>query len=366
MSVAQARVARCCYEPDPMCRATSYNSFTNCNLHRARAGHEEISAIACYLSLSGNEWGAGTECCYDTEGQLITRGTGAGTDDRHRPSSLPVAHFFDDTLPYLACCLLTANDESCTTYFNLRPLRRGSNSRSVWGGTWGDPHYTTLDGSAFTFNGYGEYTYLAIASSAPAPDSFNSSSQNYSFIAQVRTTPVFYSNQTIATLATVTRGLAAKSDHPQAESISVTVSRRELLIVRRGNETIDLDTVSADTVSTRDSFVLFYPEMTLERNRTSGALTLSWFIGVSIQITPIILSSPVAGTVVLNLGVSVAGSFQGRTYGLLGFYDNNRTNDLRTPNGSVVDNADSLTEAQIYYEFGQTWVINPKQSLFFL
>ena len=117
------------------------------------------------------------------------------------------------------------------------------------------------------FNGFGEYTYLAIQN------------QSLIFNSQIRTTPIGS--------ATVIRGFAAKSSNSQAQNMSVTVSRREMLIVRRDNETIDLDATTDDQVSTNNVLVLFYPELIFEYNRTSSILTLSWFIGVSIQITPI-------------------------------------------------------------------------------
>ncbi|CAF4799370.1 unnamed protein product, partial [Rotaria sp. Silwood2] len=206
LTIAQARVARCCYEPDPLCMENSYDSSINCRLRRGQPNRDELSAVACYLSRSTNQRNAGTQCCYDSNGQLITHGTGAGTDNRYRPASFPILHFFSDTLPYLACCLLNSNQEHCARYFELRPPRRGGNSPNAWGGTWGDPHFTTLDGSAYTFNGYGEYTYLAITDfSTSVNTAFNPSTQSLIFNAQIRTAPLSSFNNS----ATVIRRCAA-------------------------------------------------------------------------------------------------------------------------------------------------------------
>ena len=346
LTLAQARVARCCYEIDPLCNENHLNSSVNCELHQGRQEHDELSAIACYQSRSTNQWDAASECCYDQSGQLITRGLGAGTDDRYHPTIHPVQHYFDDILPYLACCLLSSSEETCSRYFNLRPPRRGSNSPNGNGGTWGDPHFTTLDGTTYTFNGFGEYTYLAIQNPTLVFDS------------QIRTTPIASTSNT----ATVIRGFAAKSSNSQAQNVSVTVSRREMLIVRRGNETIDLDATNTDQLSTNNSLVISYPELILEYNRTSSVLTLSWFIGVSIQITPIRITS---GSLILNLGISLSGSYQNCTHGLLGFYDQNPNNDLQTSNGTILGPVDSLTLEQIHRQFGQSWSINPLNSLFY-
>lgn len=357
LTLTQARVARCCYEPDSLCTENSESS-TNCQLHRGRSNYNESSAVACYLSRTTNQWNAGAECCYDIEGQLITSGLGAGTDDRYRPSTYPVLHFFEDTLPYLACCIFTSNEESCWSYFNYRPPRRGSNFRNSWGWGWGDPHFSTLDSSSYTFNGYGEYTYLAMTDSPTSLNTaFDPSSQYLVFEAQLRTTPI----TSLSANATSIRGLAAKSNHLQAQRMSVTVSRREMLVVRRGNETLDLDTTNDDEIPSNNSLVLFFPEMTLERNQSSGTLTLSWFLGVSIQITPI----SVGNFLVFNLGIAIDGSFQNRTFGLLGLYDNNPDNDLRAKNGTIIGRADTLTLEQIHRQFGQTWSINPSRSLFY-
>ncbi|CAF3735702.1 unnamed protein product [Rotaria sp. Silwood1] len=358
LTLAQARAARCCYEPDPLCKLENVNRSLNCRLHRGRPNLSESSAIACYLSRTTNRWNAGAECCYDGNEQLITRGTGGGTDDRYRPASSQVLHLLSDILPYLACCLLNSNREACERYFIYRPHRRGSNSPNSWGGTWGDPHFTTLDGSTYTFNGYGEYTYLAITNSSTSINTnFKRITQPLIFNSQIRTTPLKSLNDS----ATVIRGLAAKSNDFLAEKISITISPRNMLIVRRGNETLDLDTTNNNEISINNSLVLFFPEMTLEQNRTSGVLTLSWFIGVSIQVTPITISNGL----VLNIDTSVAGSYRNRTFGLLGLYDNNPDNDLRAQNGTILGKADTLSLEQIHRQFGQTWTIEPNHSLFY-
>ena len=366
MTLNQARVARCCYEVDPLCRENG-NSSLNCISRRGRSEYNEESAVACYVSRSSNGWGAASECCYNAESQLITRGTGGGTDDRFQPAAYPILHFFQDTFPFYACCLGSSDAETCTRYFNLRPHRRGSNSPNSWGGTWGDPHFITLDGSSYTFNGHGEYTYLAIANeSVLVNTSFNPNIQSLIFNAQIRTAPLNSSSGGgSVNTATVIRGFAAKSDHSLAQPMSITVSRRELLIVRRGNETIDLDSTNDDSISNTNTLTLFYPELTLEYNRTSKVMTLSWLIGVSIQITQVSVMINGVNMLVLNLGASVAGTHQNRVFGLLGLYDGNRNNDLRAQNGSIVGLANELSLEEIHRSFGQTWAIPPTHSLFY-
>ncbi|CAF1284517.1 unnamed protein product [Rotaria sordida] len=348
MTRTQAIAAgRCCYESDSQYYRSNPNS-NNCWLHQARPGHNENSAVECYVSKSSNIHGAGAECCYDFEGQLITRGTGAGTDDRYRSFVLPVQHFFEDTLPYLQCCMISTDVEMRNIYMYYRPPRRGSNTMGQSGGTWGDPHFITLDGTSYTFNGYGEYTYLAISNDQLPPGAFQSSNRAHVFMSQIRTMPL-ESND-----VTVTRGFAARSSDPESQPISITVSRRENLIMRRGNELLEFE----DNIH-----MLFFPEMTIERNPIdSTILTLSWTIGVTVQIK-LVETTSLSVALVLNVAASIADTFRERTYGLLGIYDNEPNNDLRAQNGIVV-NSNALLE-QIHRQFGVTWAIDPDTSLFY-
>ena len=280
--------------------------------------------------------------------QLITRGTGAGTDDRYQPAFSPVQHFFDDTLPYLQCCMMNTSIEMCDIYIYYRPPRRGSNTMGENGGTWGDPHFTTLDGTSYMFNGYGEYIYLAISDNLSPPAAFDPHSQSYTFMSQIRTVPIASND------VTVTKGFSARSNDSQSQPVSVIVSRREQLVIRRGTETLEFE----DNINT-----LYFPEMTIERHfNGSNILILSWTVGVTIQINLIEMTSP-STALVLNVAASVAGIFRERTYGLLGTYDGQHINDLRTQNGQIVDN--NATVEQIHREFGTTWTIDPSTSLFY-
>ena len=65
--------------------------------------------------------------------------------------------------------------------------------------------------------------------------------------------------------ATVIRGFATKSNHSLAQIVNNTVSRQAMLIIRRGNETLDLDITHDDKVPKNDSLMLFFSEMTPEK-----------------------------------------------------------------------------------------------------
>ena len=335
---------RCCYRSDPQCYQGNPDR-NNCWLHQARSGRNESSAVECYLSIGSNRYGAGAECCYDTDGVIITRGTGAGTDNRYEPTLSPIKHFFYDTLPYLQCCMMSRNLDMCREYMFLRPPRRGSNTRDGNGGIWGDPHFGTMDAFSYTFNGYGEYTYLAISNATSSAAAFNHVNQSFPFMSQIRTIPLLSSN------ATVIRGFAAHVDN---QSISFTISRREKLLLYRGNESIEFE----DNIDT-----IHFPELTLTRldGPNNTHFSLAWNISVTIEITVIELQSP-SRLLALNIGISVAEIFRNRTYGLLGNYDGMANNDLRSRNGTIISSNASLE--QIHNDFGVTWAIDPLTSLF--
>ena len=70
--------------------------------------------------------GAGQQCCYNEQGNLLVGPPNGGSLDRvHVEVGVPVfSHFFHDLVPHWDCCLLSA---SCGKYFEKRPSDDGSN-----------------------------------------------------------------------------------------------------------------------------------------------------------------------------------------------------------------------------------------------
>jgi hypothetical protein len=143
---------------------------------------------------------------------------------------------------------------------------------------WGDPHFETLDGISYTFNGYGEYTYLAITNNT-SPSSAFMKNQTYVFMSQVRTIPL------LSKKITVTKGFAARSNDDEGKSVSVTISRREHLILRRGNESVEFE----DNIDT-----IYFPELIITRldGHNNSHFSFTWNIGVTIEINVIKMTSP--------------------------------------------------------------------------
>ncbi|CAF4774907.1 unnamed protein product, partial [Rotaria sp. Silwood2] len=104
--------------------------------------------------------------------------------------------------------------------------------------------------------------------------------------------------------------------------------------------------------------------MTISRldGNNNRHFSLSWTIGVTIEINVIEMTSP-SKQLVLNVAASVAGSFRNKTYGLLGTYDGRADNDLRSQNGSIISS--NASPERIHKDFGVTWAIDPSSSLLY-
>ncbi|WAR24056.1 MUC4-like protein, partial [Mya arenaria] len=119
----------------------------------------------------------GKSCCYDLNTRLLVfERPYAGSFRMFNPHILTneKQHYENDILPKEWCCNLS---DFCNLYYELRPT--GSCYRKSpysFGSFWGDPHFQTLDGMNFTFNGLGEFTLLQIETA------------NMSYYLQARTT----------------------------------------------------------------------------------------------------------------------------------------------------------------------------------
>ena len=80
---------------------------------------------ACMRSKP-SKGGHGQQCCYDSSGNLITSGEGAGTPDMSVPGFPWLGHFFDDVRSFMDCKAAGMLD----TYFKFRPPNKGPKGKS--------------------------------------------------------------------------------------------------------------------------------------------------------------------------------------------------------------------------------------------
>ncbi|XP_061188930.1 uncharacterized protein LOC133197100 [Saccostrea echinata] len=122
---------------------------------------DAVNNVGCYVSIT---FGSSLECCYQLIfgllGPLSGRIPEAGSVLSENPFFQPREYYLNNWRAKVVCCA----SGHCDWYYNLRPrpsvcLRRIP-VRTAW--FFGDPHINTLDGGAYTFNGYGEYTMMKI------------------------------------------------------------------------------------------------------------------------------------------------------------------------------------------------------------
>jgi hypothetical protein len=187
----------------------------------------------------------------------------------------------------------------------------------------GDPHFSTMDGTSYTFNPVGEFTYLKAADDT------------------IQTRIAQYADSVgNKKLASYFSAFAIKSG--QSDTVQVELSSAGQFFFRVNGQTMTLDPgfwsfngISLDYINTTSVIV-----------QTTSAITLEIHI--------------IGG--VLGAIVSLPGSAKGHVSGLVGNWDDNRDNDFQTPDGTIIPSTSN--PADIHDKFGLAWSTTVATSLF--
>lgn len=272
----------------------------------------------CYRSTN-NPDNIATQCCYNSDNQLLIGPPGGGTLDMYDSNKSKFQHFMKDVLPYLLCCKLTSK---CDKYYEKRPsvdsryfvppvVRRAN----------GDPHFITMDNMSYDFNPVGEFIYLQ------APE----------LSVQVRMSQ-YIDNNGIPKQASYFSAFAIKSSTSQV--IQVELTALKTLKVKAGNDILYSGVWSLGNISVEFS------------NSTNIYVESS--LGLKLQVQAL--------NGILHAIVMLEQRLKGQVYGLIGNWDDNPENDLMLPNKTFISRNSSNQD--IHYQFGMQWATNEITSLF--
>ncbi|XP_048238236.1 uncharacterized protein LOC124135986 isoform X2 [Haliotis rufescens] len=268
------------------------------------------------------------ECCYDRWGRFINRLPDAGTYVRFRESLGRTRHYFQDSGPKQWCC---RESRLCRLYKYLRP--RSSCSwevpRAIRFWNSGDPHFMTLDGKVYTFNGLGEYTLMELEN------------KTFTFKLHCRT---------------------AQAKSETGEKVKATVF--SAFAFEQKSETLGTGRVHVGLNTNRTKMVIYIDDVdkTLEFQEPDFQ-TQSPFLSVlkendtNIQIAfpqidVVVTVSLISGT--LSQSAVLPETYRGLTKGLLGNYNGDDTDDFVSSTGSPYL---ATSTDEVLYQFGQSWAL---------
>ncbi|XP_064612337.1 uncharacterized protein LOC135476257 [Liolophura sinensis] len=290
----------------------------------------------CFISrLIPQGFTGARECCYSTSSLSLDLSADKGGHLFLYHPLLPHVsglHQIYDKQPLEYCCVRSG---LCQLYTQLRPVSqcfRFVPFRLSF--FWGDPHIQTLDKKDYTFNGWGEYTMLELLSG-----------ETTAFVLQARTGRVKDGNGNF-TNATIFTGFAVK-DYVNTANVQIELSndRKGLLLYVDGEDY---------SLNYRDDRPFpFGGNVSIVKLGTS-TLSFSFLTGLSFNVS--------VGEEVLDITLTLPGTSEYTTRGLLGVSDGDVNNDFTLPNGTILDI--NSTEEEIYYRFGQQWMVDASSSVF--
>ncbi|KAJ8037431.1 Sushi domain-containing protein 2 [Holothuria leucospilota] len=312
------------------CPCTSNQAMFDGNFQRDvnwDLSYFQKGSTSCFISNIGLG-SSGQQCCYKSDGNILVGPPGGGSADAvvlgNAESMGTIWHYFYDVLPWISCCKLS---DSCDTYYKYRP----SDDCSLYvpprpsGGT-GDPHFKSLDGKEYTFNGAGEFLLIK--------------SWLFDTILQARMEVLPGTNSSVFTAFVISSN----------ESASMQVQRST-----EYNNLVLIDGVPVEFY--RDDILVYRQDLKglrLEVNEDLSEVLIQLHSGVAL----VVRIHPKMMSYILQMPVK----FKGTVEGLLGNFNDNPDDDFIMPNMSVLSPNSSL--ANIHFDFGLLWMIDENSTLF--
>ena len=198
---------------------------------------------------------------------------------------------------------------------------------------FGDPHVSTLDGQQYTFNGLGDYVLIRTI-------------DNSLHLHGRTNRPLTPGGE--LTSATVFSGFALKTDTSDAAQILFDDSlpgNLAITVIKQADNSCTNHTI--DFFNDGQDFAGMSIERSSENNKT---VVVSFPSGFSIEVTP--------GIALLQISISVSEEMMNNTRGLMGNFNDDKTDDLRYPNGTVI--SVNSTEEEIFH-LGQQCKLHTKR-----
>ncbi|XP_067686050.1 fibrillin-2-like [Haliotis asinina] len=282
----------------------------------------------CYTSyLTWWSFPLSRECCYRNS-RLLTSDDESGSLQRYDPIFVRL-HYLADFQGRYYCC---EQSNTCDLFFSIRPQRFCSRRFPFWWANgFGDPHITTLDELTYIFNGHGEWVML------------DANDVNATFTLQARTERALNKDGNLTT-ATIFTAFAA-TDRNDTFIVELAPSKTGFIIYRNGK---DLSVSFANDANFTETGT---GGLTVSRQ---GEDVVGFFpSGVSVRV--------VQGPKLLTVSVGLTAAFKNKTRGLMGNFNDDKSDDLTFPNGTILDVS---SPERVVYEYGKTWQINLTESLF--
>ncbi|XP_062511306.1 mucin-like protein [Corticium candelabrum] len=323
--------------------------------------YRSTSTSVCYVSSFPSPfYDSQVQCCYSLpefgffDGFLLNNLPQGGTANRYHASRFSLFHSNFDIQPYEDCCIKT---DLCNLYY----LRRPSQScfgyfPPFWAWTWGDPHISTLDGKQYTFNGVGEYILMQTV--------------NETFVLEGRTRLVENSSATVFSAFAAAEFIASTGFSRsllKSSVIHTELMDDNTLRVKACCYSLEDTFVSSDSTLKRSSWREFSGEFAGLDNVTRLRLDNMVLARPADKKLVAVFSSGISVTVeikkaLLTVVFAAPNTFKGNTRGLLGVWDDDKSNDLTARNGTVV--SINSTDREIHH-LSQTWQVFQNESLFY-
>ncbi|XP_059161297.1 uncharacterized protein LOC131944591 [Physella acuta] len=234
------------------------------------------------------------------------------------------------------CCSQASQAKYCDSFYKIFADKGCSNFvLFVPASALGDPTITTLDGLNYAMNGWGEYCMMKV-------DSEN-------FIIQARTGRVETAAGNLSS-ATVFIGFAVKES---TTTFQILLSPSNTTMVLTANS-ID---ITNDFYRDSDSDIILSSDslqITREYKSNKTFAVVNFICGVTIHVHVAVKS--------LEIMFEVPKDLQGKTRGLLGNFNGDKTDEFITPDGQVL--SANLSEREIFQQFSQKWAVNNLTTLF--